>query len=93
MLICVFIITRVSFNLFSKERIDLPKNMLDTPKYLIETKPSPTTEYLPLLRKELHIPIKNLPNPIGVSLVYSYMDESYNIKEFRGELRGQGMEK
>ena len=83
-LIYVFIITSISINLFAQDEIKTLKNVLDTPKYLIETKTSPTTEYLPLLRKELNIPIKNLPNPIGVSLVYSYMEESYKIKEFRG---------
>lgn len=92
-LIYVFIITRVSFNLFSEDKIDIPKNILDTPKYLIETAPSLTTEYLPLLRKTLNIPIENLPNPIGVSLIYSYMEESYKIKEFRGDALGQGIQK
>lgn len=53
--------------------------------FLIKTKPSRTAVYLPLLQKQFGIPVGALPNPIGISLIYNYTEETYRITKFHGK--------
>jgi len=53
--------------------------------FVIKTKPSKISLYLPLLQKKFGIPYGALPNPIGISIIYNYTEETYGIKNFYGE--------
>ena len=54
--------------------------------YPIKTPIPKTAEYLPMLQTLLHIEKGTLPNPIGVSIIGSFMEENYNIKRFNGTM-------
>ena len=54
--------------------------------YPIKTPIPKTAEYLPMLQTLLHIEAGTLPNPIGVSIIGSFMEENYNIKRFNGTM-------
>lgn len=54
--------------------------------YPIKSPIPKTAEYLPMLQTLLHIEAGTLPNPIGVSIIGSYMEENYRIKKFNGTL-------
>ena len=54
--------------------------------YPIKTPIPETAEYLPMLQTLLHIEKGTLPNPIGVSIIGSFMEENYNIKRFNGTM-------
>ncbi|MGL4982298.1 MAG: hypothetical protein ACRC4W_05545 [Treponemataceae bacterium] len=47
--------------------------------------PMPTLKTFPLLREQLGIEKNALPNPFGVSVIYNFTEENYNIKSFKGE--------
>ncbi len=68
-------------------------------QFLFYTKPSPTINHLPLLREKWGIGKEYFPNPIGLSVVYSFTNEKYKIKSFQGEagdrltsLLGEGLQ-
>ncbi|MGL4524471.1 MAG: hypothetical protein ACRCVN_02965 [Spirochaetia bacterium] len=54
-------------------------------QFLADTKPTPIAHVLPLLQEQFKIPAGMFPNPIGISLVYNYTTESYNVTSFKGE--------
>lgn len=58
--------------------------------YPIKTPIPKTAEYLPMLQTLLNIKVGTLPNPIGISIIGSYMQEQYQIKKFRATL-GPGL--
>lgn len=79
-----FVVCSVSL-MYSQANTKLPEVPVTESKFLIPTKPSPTSKHLPMLQKQLKIPVGSLPNPIGVSLIYNYVEETYRIKSFKGE--------
>lgn len=54
--------------------------------YPIKSTIPKTAEELPLLQTLLHIEIGTLPNPLGVSIIGSFMDENYKVKKFNGKM-------
>lgn len=54
--------------------------------YPIKTPIPKTAEYLPMLQTLLHIETGTLPNPIGISIIGSFMEENYKIKQFNGTM-------
>lgn len=54
--------------------------------YPIKSSIPKTAEYLPMLQTLLHIEAGTLPNPIGVSIIGSFMEENYNITKFNGTM-------
>lgn len=54
--------------------------------YPIKSPIPKTAEYLPMLQTLLHIEAGTLPNPIGISIIGSFMEENYNVSKFYGEL-------
>lgn len=53
--------------------------------YPIKTKIPKTAEYLPMLQTLLHIEAGTLPNPIGVSIIGSFMEEHYKVTKFNAQ--------
>lgn len=55
-------------------------------RYPVQTPIPKTAEALPMLQTLLHIEAGTLPNPIGISIIGSFMEEKYRIKKFNGTL-------
>lgn len=56
--------------------------IMEEPKFLIHANPSASTKYLPLLQKQFNIAPGLFPNPIGISVTYTYSEENYYITRF-----------
>lgn len=54
--------------------------------YPIQTSIPKTAHYLPFLQTLLNIKEGTLPNPLGVSIIGSYITETYRVKRFSGEM-------
>ncbi|RDU68780.1 hypothetical protein CQA62_05160 [Helicobacter cholecystus] len=55
-------------------------------KYPIKSSIPKTAEVLPFLQTLLHIELGTLPNPLGISVIGSFMDENYKVKRFNGRM-------
>lgn len=64
-------------------RDTVPVEAIDYP---IKSPIPKTAEALPMLQTLLQIKVGTLPNPLGISVIGSFMDENYNVKKFNGKM-------